>query len=250
MCPKCGSDKVVVEFYRDNGDENEDASEELRMTCCCGYYWVEQTLDAAPAQQPDADASSLRERLAALEHEQWAHWTRHMMSNSTSENLARWADQARTPYAQLTESDKDKDREWADKVLCEIRPDADTLRKLWRVATAAGWYLHDSAPMGCDAEAELQKNLDALHETPPDDALKAAYRGRTAEDVAAALRLADAVRGMPKGAKLERLERNGEWWYYLPVDGYRGREGYSSPAEALGLDGDATDVHFKMKNGG
>jgi ADP-ribosylglycohydrolase len=36
----------------------------------------------------------LLERLAALEHEQWAAWTQHFFSNQTPENLERWKRQA------------------------------------------------------------------------------------------------------------------------------------------------------------
>lgn len=75
-----------------------------------------------------------REALAALEHEQWAHWTRYMLKTlepllspnlrwhpDVRENaeaaLERWKRQINTPYADLSEKEKDSDREWADKVL-------------------------------------------------------------------------------------------------------------------------------------
>ena len=84
--------------------------------------------------------SSLREALAALEHEQWAHWTRYMLGalkeviglgfyeardnnidlSVVREHLARWERQIATPYAELTEAEKNSDREWADKVLAEV----------------------------------------------------------------------------------------------------------------------------------
>lgn len=57
------------------------------------------------------------EALAALEHEQWAQWTKHMLANLTPENVVRWQRQCDTPYDQLTESEKEKDREWARRVL-------------------------------------------------------------------------------------------------------------------------------------
>lgn len=56
------------------------------------------------------------ERLAALEHEQWAHWTAYMLANMTPENAERWRRQIATPYAELTEREKDSDREWARRV--------------------------------------------------------------------------------------------------------------------------------------
>ena len=59
----------------------------------------------------------LREELADLEHEQWAHWTEYMLANLTPENVTRWERQCRTPYSALTEREKNSDRKWADKVL-------------------------------------------------------------------------------------------------------------------------------------
>ena len=60
---------------------------------------------------------SLRERLAALEHKQWAHWTRYLLDHLTPENTELWRRQIDTPYEELSESEKDSDREWADQVL-------------------------------------------------------------------------------------------------------------------------------------
>lgn len=55
--------------------------------------------------------------VAEVEHEQWAHWAEHMLNNSTDENIARWRQQIETPYDQLTESEKEKDRKWARKAM-------------------------------------------------------------------------------------------------------------------------------------
>jgi len=64
------------------------------------------------------------EQLAALEHEQWAKWTRHFLENATPENLARWKRQTETPYDQLSEEEKDADRVWARRVLAQLCPAA------------------------------------------------------------------------------------------------------------------------------
>jgi hypothetical protein len=63
----------------------------------------------------------LRERLAALEHEQWVAWSRDiaMTESITPSRLSRWIDLWR-PYDELTEGEKDQDRAWADKVLAVI----------------------------------------------------------------------------------------------------------------------------------
>ena len=86
----------------------------------------------------------MRERLAALEHDQWAHWTKSMLdvlglaldpeellglilkdgsaifSREQVAAIQRWRRQIETPYQDLTEEEKEKDREWADKILAEI----------------------------------------------------------------------------------------------------------------------------------
>ena len=59
----------------------------------------------------------LREKLAELEHRQWAHWTRYMLDNLSFENIERWKRQLETPYNELPEAEKESDRNWADKVL-------------------------------------------------------------------------------------------------------------------------------------
>lgn len=89
---------------------------------------------------------SLIEALADLEHDQWAHWTEYMLDRlkpvldlglnvSNCADLAwndltpagkatvcyhRWREQIATPYAQLSEPEKDSDREWAHKVMAIV----------------------------------------------------------------------------------------------------------------------------------
>ena len=84
---------------------------------------------------------SLREKLAELEHVQWAHWTSFMLEvlhnnvgggddgfciqcgspdpedHAEECHIGRWMRQIETPYSELSEKEKDSDREWADKVL-------------------------------------------------------------------------------------------------------------------------------------
>lgn len=59
----------------------------------------------------------LLERLAALEHKQWAAWTQYFLSNQTPENLERWKRQLAATYDELSESEKEADRTWAKRVL-------------------------------------------------------------------------------------------------------------------------------------
>ncbi len=70
---------------------------------------------------------ALREKLAANQHEIWASWMEYLFSVSASNNdgtcmipankVARWVRQMNTPYSELTEDEKESDREQADKVL-------------------------------------------------------------------------------------------------------------------------------------
>ena len=64
--------------------------------------------------------NSLREKLAALEHDQWANWMRYMFANFNKENIERWKRQIELPYELLTEGEKESDRTWADKVIALI----------------------------------------------------------------------------------------------------------------------------------
>ena len=67
------------------------------------------------------------EQLAALEHEQWAAWTRHFLSNQTPENMERWKRQLAATYEELSESEKEADRMWAKKISCSFATDSDVL---------------------------------------------------------------------------------------------------------------------------
>lgn len=79
----------------------------------------------------------LREAWADVSHDIWAHWMRYMFSKCDketrysmdkiteetgcliipSELVERWQRQIETPYSQLTEKERESDREQADKIL-------------------------------------------------------------------------------------------------------------------------------------
>ena len=69
----------------------------------------------------------LIERLAAIEHERWSHWQWHLHEQCTpgadgsltipADLVRRWTAQINTPYAQLTEHEKDSDREQVERYL-------------------------------------------------------------------------------------------------------------------------------------
>jgi hypothetical protein len=70
-------------------------------------------------------SDALREQLAALEHWQWATWAADIMRTESISRtrMARWNRLIATPYEDLTEDEKDQDREWADRVLALIARD-------------------------------------------------------------------------------------------------------------------------------
>lgn len=77
------------------------------------------------------------ERLAAVEHARWAHWQRYLHEqcrpNSDgsltipAELVRRWTTQMNTPYAELSETEKDSDREQVERYLPIIEQTIDGL---------------------------------------------------------------------------------------------------------------------------
>lgn len=61
--------------------------------------------------------TELLEKLAELEHIQWSSWVDYELNHLTTANILRWNEQRITPYKDLSERDKEKDRIWARKVL-------------------------------------------------------------------------------------------------------------------------------------
>jgi len=69
--------------------------------------------------------ADLLEKLAELEHQQWWEWASAILRDEeiSVEREARWRNKLFKPYAELTETQKEQDREWARKVLKAIRDD-------------------------------------------------------------------------------------------------------------------------------
>ena len=71
-----------------------------------------------------AAKESLLEQLAELEHEQWMAWTKAVIDkmswNVSRESRYQYEEMWEpnwVPYSELSEDQKEKDREWARKVL-------------------------------------------------------------------------------------------------------------------------------------
>ncbi len=64
---------------------------------------------------------SLLEELAAIEHERWSHWQKYLHKQCKKNEdgsltiptnlVSRWTAQANTDYSELSEKEKDSDRE-------------------------------------------------------------------------------------------------------------------------------------------
>jgi len=80
---------------------------------------------------PSETQDALREELAAAQHEIWAHWMQYLFSVCVPATdgtvripvrfVEHWQHQIETPYADLSEHEKDSDREQADKILAVLR---------------------------------------------------------------------------------------------------------------------------------
>jgi len=68
----------------------------------------------------------LREKLAEIEHQRWADWQKYLHSKieySTDDEYGKiplylidgWERQIKTPYSELSEKEKDSDREQVDR---------------------------------------------------------------------------------------------------------------------------------------
>lgn len=83
------------------------------------------------------DKIELIEKLASLEHEQWAGWANHFLDKVYRQNppdkeaIERWERQIRTPYSRLSEAEKEKDREWVWKMLQKLLLVADRRGNVW-----------------------------------------------------------------------------------------------------------------------
>ncbi|WP_376100957.1 hypothetical protein ACE7GA_26840 (plasmid) [Roseomonas sp. CCTCC AB2023176] len=84
----------------------------------------------------EAALDAAMEDLAAVEHERWSHWQRYVHGKGTvqadgslvlpADLVRRWEKQISTPYSDLTEKEKESDREQVRRYLDAV---ADALSK-------------------------------------------------------------------------------------------------------------------------
>jgi len=90
-------------------------------TACIGrdqYTLVQMTAREGGAAMTENALSPVLETLAALEHEQWVSWSRSLAATEhlSEARVERWQ-RLWVPYADLSEQEKEADREWARRVL-------------------------------------------------------------------------------------------------------------------------------------
>jgi hypothetical protein len=74
-----------------------------------------------PQVEIKKEDNNLKERLAALEHEQWMQWAKELLEkeNISPERAERWK-KFFVPYNQLPDDAKEDDREWAENVIAIV----------------------------------------------------------------------------------------------------------------------------------
>jgi cytochrome P450 len=85
-------------------------------------------------------SDELREKLAYLQHDIWASWMRYMFTCGTlnpdgtwtmpAEKVQRWQRQMVTPYSELTDNERESDRQQADKMLTVLPRAQDSETRL------------------------------------------------------------------------------------------------------------------------
>jgi hypothetical protein len=63
----------------------------------------------------------LIEALADYAHETWSAWVRHMFAQFDDLPIQRWKRQMQIPYSELSEAEKELDREQARMIIAVIR---------------------------------------------------------------------------------------------------------------------------------
>ncbi|KKU25873.1 MAG: hypothetical protein UX38_C0013G0008 [Microgenomates group bacterium GW2011_GWC1_46_16] len=116
----CNNHQKPIRFLRSIFYDEQDGAEQIK-------FFLRQAL-IHQLDELKGKVENKREELAALEHEQWAHWTEYMLAHSSPENVKRWVAQCATPYSELSEKEKDSDRKWADVILSDTITLIDSMK--------------------------------------------------------------------------------------------------------------------------
>ena len=112
-------------------------------------------------------SDELREQFADLAHAIWAHWMRYMFSCGQqladdtwimpADKVKRWTRQMHTPYAELSDKERESDREQADKMIVLFEGAITMLRQRAEAAEK------DANELRSDNEMNAHYAARALH---------------------------------------------------------------------------------------
>lgn len=113
----------------------------------------------------------LGEQLAAVQHEIWAHWMRYMFTcgqfgpdgswHMPAFKAERWQRQMDTPYAELTDRERESDREQADKILAVVAPQLAAATVRADAAEALGELVAEIRNLNADLAAAIARAQEA-----------------------------------------------------------------------------------------
>jgi len=113
----------------------------------------------------------LVEKLANIEHQRWADWHKWIFKNWSSENVKRWNKQAEINYADLSEEDKQKDREQVYRYLPLLKASLkrnrlEVLEEVKELVAYSSFDMSGSNPKEktCTVEEAFHQLIKALDE--------------------------------------------------------------------------------------
>jgi hypothetical protein len=135
-CERDGEGKSCEDVVEDNILDEKDAvlkawehmkkSKQTEAETDCwlqganGQYLMESPKHKIMKGEVTSSMAEIREALAEVFHDAWSHWSKAVKDDIKSpDRVSRW-ESSWVPYAQLDESTKDMDREWADEALEKI----------------------------------------------------------------------------------------------------------------------------------
>lgn len=139
VCPekmpfcKCSCKADQIKYYLCRPDDTCNFHACIRGRCRCGGWWdFPEELELLVKRK----AEVLIEKVADFMHDQWSRWMKYQQSKEyhgmfapdvdgvavhysgfKDEDKKRWHRQMETPYDELSEKEKDSDREWARKLI-------------------------------------------------------------------------------------------------------------------------------------
>jgi len=97
-------------------EESYKELEKAHSTCKSLLEATDERMEKLECRLGQIRKPEFLEKLADIEHRQWSHWTKYLCENgymTHKPKVLEWLKQAKTPYKELSEEDKEKDRRFA-----------------------------------------------------------------------------------------------------------------------------------------